>query len=193
MAPAGLWTTPSGPARYAIEVQKALAGKSNGVLSAATAREMLASGKNQWGLGIETGGSIEHRYFTHGGAKEGFQCNLVTYTNGDGAVVMTNSDRGGQLATEILRTIAYQYKWPDFALHERKEITVSADILAGIYAIAPGANMTILVVDGQLISQMSGQGKVPLFVESETMFCPKVVDTEIEFPTNDTKGPASQG
>jgi hypothetical protein len=38
---------------------------------------------------------------------------------------------------------------------------------------------------------MSGQGKVPLFGESETMFFPKVVDAEIEFPKDD-KGPASQ-
>ena len=107
MAPAGLWTTPSDLARFAIEVQKALAGKSNGVLSIAMAREMLKPGKNQWGLGIGTGGSGEHPYFTHGGANEGFQCNLVAYNVGDGVVIMTNSDRGGQLAAEILRTIAH--------------------------------------------------------------------------------------
>src|SRR5580704_8282101 len=133
MAPAGLWTTPSDLARYAIEVQKALAGKSNVVLSAAMASEMLKPGKNHWGLGVGTGGSTKHPYFTHGGANEGFQCNLVAYNKGDGAVIMTNSDNGGQLATEILRTIAYEYKWPDFAPHEtpaRKEITVSSDTLA---------------------------------------------------------------
>jgi hypothetical protein len=65
---------------------------------------------------------------------------------------------------------------------ERKEITVSSDILAkyvGIYAMAPGVTMTITVADGQLISQMSRKGKVPLFAESETMFFPKVVDAEI--------------
>jgi len=197
MAPAGLWTTPSDLARYAMEVQNALAGKSNAVISAAMAREMLKPGKNKWGLGIETGGSAEHPYFTHVGANEGFQCNLVAYNNGDGAVIMTNSDNGGQLAAEILRTIAYEYKWPDFGPHEtpaRKEITVSSDTLAkyaGIYAMAPNVNMTITLADGQLISQMTGQNKIPLFAESETMFFPKVVDAEIEFPRGE-KGPASQ-
>jgi CubicO group peptidase (beta-lactamase class C family) len=196
MAPAGLWTTPSDLARYAMEVQKALAGKSSAVISAAMAREMLKPGMNRWGLGVGTGGSGDHPYFTHGGANEGFQCNLVAYNNGDGAVIMTNSDSGGALAIEILRTIAYEYKWPDFAreITERKD-TVSSDILAryvGIYAIAPGVNMTITLADGQLISQVSGQGKVPLSAESETTFVPRGIDAEIEFPKDETKGPASQ-
>jgi beta-glucosidase-like glycosyl hydrolase len=46
-------------------------------------------------------------------------------------------------------------------------------------------------VNGQLISQITRQGQVPLFAESETMFFPKVVDAEIEFPKN-TKEHASQ-
>ncbi len=195
MAPAGLWTTPSDLARYAIEVQKALAGKSNRVLSQTMAREMLKPGKNQWGLGVGTGGGAGHSYFTHSGANEGFQCDLVAYDTGDGAAIMTNSDNGGQLAEELLRTIASEYKWPDFAPRERKVITVSAGLLrnyAGVYALAPGFNMTITVADGQLISRVSGQEKVPLFAESETMFFPKVVDAEIEFPANGAKGPASQ-
>jgi CubicO group peptidase (beta-lactamase class C family) len=77
---------------------------------------------------------------------------------------------------------------------DRKEITVSPDVLSkyvGIYAMAPTVNMTITLADGQLISQMTGQGKVPLFAESETMFFPKDVNAEIEFP-KDAKGPASQ-
>jgi CubicO group peptidase (beta-lactamase class C family) len=194
MAPAGLWTTPSDLARYAIEVQKALAGRSSGVISTAIAREMLKPGKNHWGLGVGTGGSAAHPFFTHDGANEGFQCNLVAYNSGDGAVIMTNSDSGGRLAAEILRTIASEYKWPDFAPVSHKEITVSSEVLAkyvGVYSMAPGVNMTITLADSQLISQMSGQGKVPLFGESETMFFPKVVDAEIEFP-KDGKGPASQ-
>ncbi len=195
MAPAGLWTTPSDLARYAMEVQKALAGKSNGVLSQTMAREMLKPGKNKWGLGEGTGGAAGHSYFTHSGANEGFQCDLVAYDNGDGAAIMTNSDNGGQLAEEVLRTIASEYKWPDFAPRTRKAIAVSPGLLAnyaGIYAFAPGFNMTITVADGQLISQVSGQDKVPLFAESETTFFPKVVEAEIEFPANGAKGPTSQ-
>jgi hypothetical protein len=73
MAPAGLWTTPSDLARYAIEVQRALAGKSKAVISTAMAREMLKPGMNKWGLGIETAGASDHPYFTHSGANDGFQ------------------------------------------------------------------------------------------------------------------------
>jgi CubicO group peptidase (beta-lactamase class C family) len=187
MAPAGLWTTPSDLARYAIEVQKALAGKSTAVISASTAREMLKPGMQKWGLGIGTGGGPEHPYFTHGGANAGYQCDLVAYDNGDGAVIMTNSDNGGRLAGEILRNIAYEYKWPDFGPREidGKEITVSPGVLtkyAGVYSFEPGMNMTITVADGQLISQMTGQDKVPLFAQSQNVFFPKVVDAQIEFP-----------
>ena len=75
-----------------------------------------------------------------------------------------------------------------------KAITVPTSVLSryvGIYALAPNFNMTITLVDGQLISQATGQGKVPLFAESETMFRPKDINAEIEFPKDDT-GPASQ-
>jgi CubicO group peptidase (beta-lactamase class C family) len=196
MAPAGLWTTPSDLAQYAIEIQKALAGHS-AVLSAAMAREMLTTGKGNWGIGIGTGGSPAHPYFTHGGANDGFQCNLIAYNDGDGAVIMTNSDNGGQLASEVLRTIARDYKWPDFApreIQKKKDLTISSDTLAryaGTYGMAPGAYMTITVADGQLISQMSRQNKIPLFAQSETIFFATLVDAQIEFSSAE-KGPASQ-
>ena len=52
--------------------------------------------------------------------------------------------------------------------------------------------MAITVDHGQLISQMTRQGKVPLFAESETMFYTKVVDARIEFPKGDSKSPVTQ-
>jgi hypothetical protein len=75
-----------------------------------------------------------------------------------------------------------------------KEIKVAPEVLSryvGIYAMSPTVNMTITLVDGQLVSQMTGQGKVGLSPESDTMFTPQGINAEIDFPT-DEKGPASQ-
>ena len=192
MAPAGLWTTPSDLARYAMEVQNALAGKSNAVLSAAMAREMVKPGMNKWGLGVETGGGAGHPYFTHSGANEGFQCDLVAYDSGDGAVIMTNSDSGGQLATEILRTIAHEYGWPDFQPTENTISKVDDPKIltryVGAYALVPGVNMLVTLDGAQLLTRLGNQPAVPIFPESETMFFAKVVDAKIEFAKLDAQG-----
>jgi hypothetical protein len=110
---------------------------------------------------------------------------------------MTNSDNGGQLAAEILRTIAYERKWPDFAPRELPNpanISLSADALhryAGIYGMGPGVNMIITVENRQLVSQMTYQQKLPLTPLAANIFTPKVVDAQLEFP-KDEQGPASQ-
>jgi len=71
---------------------------------------------------------------------------------------------------------------------ERREIAVSPKILAqyaGTYELHPGFDLVITVEGDQLISQATGQGKIPLFAESETKFFPKVMDAEIEFLKDD--------
>ena len=52
---------------------------------------------------------------------------------------------------------------------------------AGIYEFRQGANMVITLEDGQLVSQLGQQPKVPLFAESEGKFAAKVVEAEIDF------------
>lgn len=185
MAAAGLWTTPSDLLRYAIGVQRALAGDAGAVLSAEMTREMLTPGMNQWGLGVQTGGGAGRRYFTHGGSNAGFKCILVTYEAGDGAAIMTNGDRGGQLATEILRTIAHEYQWPDFG-PEEKNLGEVEDLktlarYVGAYQMAPGTNMVVTLEGGQLMVRPGNQSAVPLFPESETKFFTKVAAAKMEF------------
>lgn len=71
---------------------------------------------------------------------------------------------------------------------ERKEITVSPTILAqytGTYELRSGFDLVVTLENGQLISQATGQGKLPLFAASETKFFPKVIDAEIEFIKDD--------
>jgi CubicO group peptidase (beta-lactamase class C family) len=193
IAPAALWTTPSDLARYAIEVQQSLAGKANHVLSAAMVRRMLTPVKDHWGLGPGTGGSAEHPYFEHDGANEGYRCFLVAYDEGDGVVVMTNSDNGGQLAAEIVRTVAHEYGWPDFVPAERtitKLEPTTLDAFVGVYR-GSGLVFTITREGDQLFVQLAGQSRYPMFPQSERRFFLKVVNAQITFDV-DSEGRAKQ-
>ncbi len=65
-----------------------------------------------------------------------------------------------------------------------KEISLSQQVLsqyAGVYDLGSGAECTMTVEDGQLMTQITGQPKFPMYAESETRFFLKVVDAEVEF------------
>lgn len=193
MAPAGLWTTPSDLARFAIEIQKAVAGRSS-VLSADRARQMLTPVKNNYGLGPGTGGKPDRPYFTHGGSNAGYQSVLVAYNDGDGAVVMTNGDNGGQLAAELIRTIAFEYKWPDFAPTVRKIVTVAPALLdtyVGAYQLGANAVMSVTRDADKLFVQLTGQGKLEMRPVADREFAAMSVDARITFEL-DTQGDVSQ-
>lgn len=194
MAAAGLWTTPSDLSKYIIENQESLQGKANHVLSQHMTEEMMTPGKGSWGLGLEIGGSASNRYFSHGGVNEGFESLFVGYEHGgDGAAVMTNAQGGSRIAAEIMGSIATEYKWSDFQPVERALVKVSPAVLAryvGTYQLAPGFDMHVTLEGDQLMTQATGQDKIPVFPESETKFFPKAVDAELEFFPND-KGEVS--
>lgn len=117
-AAAALWTTPSDIARFAIDIQDSLAGKSNRVLSQAMTRQMLAPGIETFGLGLFLGEPGDVRpSFRHSGGNEGFRNMMFAYdTTGQGAVIMTNSDNGGALIEEVLRAIAREYGWTNYLI-----------------------------------------------------------------------------
>lgn len=171
-AAAGLWTTPTDLARFVIELQRAYAGESDNVLSQEMAQAMLTADENDWGLGPDIMGGGES--FGHGGANEGFRCQFVAFIeDGKGAVIMTNSDNGGELASEVLLTIAMEYGWSGFEQTEK----VVADLdpaayeaVVGSYEIPGFGVIPIEYVDGRLWADVPGQGKIELLPESETDF-----------------------
>ena len=113
MSAAGLWTTPTDLAAFALEIQESALGRSNKVLSRATVDLMLTPVKENYGLGwgLDPGGG----YFQHAGGNAGFTCLLYSSRQGGyGLVVMTNSDNGGPLYREILKSVAGEYKWTGF-------------------------------------------------------------------------------
>jgi CubicO group peptidase (beta-lactamase class C family) len=177
-APAGLWTTPSDLAHYAIDVQKSLAGTSNRVVSAAMTHQMLTPGMNDWGLGPQVGGTDDHRFFTHGGSNEGYKCNFVAFDKGDGVAIMTNGDNGGELALEILRTVAKEHNWPHF---QPEEYTITKtdpkllDACPGSYN-APFGALNVTRKDNDLFVAPAGQPPLRMYYDQKGDFFVKEFD-----------------
>ena len=120
-APAGLWTNPSDLARYIIETQLAYQGKSAKVLNQQYTKLRLTPYIDKSAaLGVFINQRGDESYFEHNGANEGFRSQyLGSLENGDGVVVMVNSDNGAILG-EVVNSVAKVYGWKDFYKPEYK-------------------------------------------------------------------------
>lgn len=113
LAAAGLWTTAPDLARFGLELQKSLQGRSNKVLTRQTAMEMATPvGVGSFAIGMQIARIGEGWYLQHGGSNWGFRCNLVVHKlKGYGFAAMTNGDTGGRLIVELQQRIAAAYRW----------------------------------------------------------------------------------
>ena len=111
MAAAGLWTTPTDLAHFAIEIALSKNGKSNRILSQKMTNEMLTPVLDTVGLGFFLE-KDNPGVFGHSGADEGFQALLtMNYDTGNGVVIMADSDNGIAVAGQLLRSVAREYNW----------------------------------------------------------------------------------
>jgi len=200
LAAAGLWTTATDLARFAIEVQRSAIGESNRVLSRATVQEMLSPvGVGGFAVGFSISRMGEGWYFSHGGGNWGFRCTLLAHkVKGYGLAIMTNADRGGAVMAEISRRIQAAYEWDSLADPaprgyappvERTEVEVASEILetyVGEYQLPSDVTVTVTLEDGALFVQPTGQRKYALFPESEVRFFMKAVNVQITFTRDDS-------
>jgi hypothetical protein len=156
MAAAGLWTTPTDLAKFAIEIALSRQGKSNKVLSQKTTEEMLTPVLGEAGLGFFIAKERPGE-FGHDGADEGFQALLVmNWETGQGVAMMVNSDNGILVASELERSVAREYRWKYAEKRGPYEELLLTGKLAGTDAV--------LAKYDELASSRDGNGNPPEFV-----------------------------
>lgn len=113
LAAAGLWTTSEDLAKFVVEVQKSLLGKSNKVISKENALLMANPvGVGDYGIGFRIYKTGQGWFLEHGGANWGFRCRMISHRlKGDGLIVMTNSSQGGALIDAIRERVEWHYGW----------------------------------------------------------------------------------
>jgi cyanophycinase len=88
--------------------------------------------------------------------------------------------RAGDSLNLVTRIATFVPHAPDAWDNPQKLPQAVLTSYAGVYEFHQGTNMVITVEDGQLVSQLGPQPKVPLFAESEGKFV-AMVDAEIDF------------
>ncbi len=185
MAAAGLWTTPTDLAKFAIEVQLSLAGRSNKVLSKEMTTKMVTPfNSDNVGMGFFIEKHGQATYFGHGGADEGFRAQLLAHLDkGYGAAVMVNSDNG-EIMNEIIRAIAKEYQWEDYLPQPLETVSVDPARLGdytGRFLVNPDRVLTVTKENGKLYAEPTLSPKVELFALSENEFTRTDVNVQYAF------------
>jgi CubicO group peptidase (beta-lactamase class C family) len=173
MGEGGLWTTARDLAHTVLAIQASYNG-SDHFLSHDLAAQMLTRQNERWGLGVEVVPAGDNTYFLHDGSTPGYKAKLFGYSSrGQGAIILTNGDSGGELIEELMYSVAAAYGWPDFQVTTRKIIPVDPDKLqdyVGSYQMALGAFATISREGGRLFGQVRGRNKTELLPEAQDRF-----------------------
>ena len=164
------------------------------VLSSASLQKMTTPFKEDYacGLGVHTVNG--RKVVEHGGGIEGFNTMLAYYPE-DKLTVVVLSNINGQAPQGIESKLAALAHGEKVVLaSERKEVAVDPKLLDGYvgnYELAPKFILTVTREGDKLITQATGQPKVPIFAESEREFFAKVVDAQITFVV-DAQGRATE-
>jgi CubicO group peptidase (beta-lactamase class C family) len=161
MAAAGLWTTATDLAHFAIGIRQALEGKSK-VLSAEMTRQMLTEQKGGYGLGFGVAGSDSTLQYSHGGRDEGFDAFLVAYAkSGDGVAIMINANDNSRMVRRIINYVARKYRWPGYPSAPEAAVPVqlapaALAVVEGRYEYQNNNMMTLFAHNGRLYTDLNG-------------------------------------
>ncbi len=113
-AAAGLWSNANDLARVLIEVGKGYRGQSE-FFSKQLIDQLLNQRINDHFYGFVAYGENEQLTIAHYGGNVGYRAAMVLHLeSGNGMVILTNSDNGSALASDLLRAASAYYQWPFF-------------------------------------------------------------------------------
>lgn len=157
------------------------------LLNADHYRRYFTPDKNDYAYGWiikESNGAV---WQSHGGGINGFSTMIIRVPSKELLVVAlanTMPSQAGKLAEDLAALALGEERE---APQPRKEISLRTETLqryVGQYELRPGFILTVTLEDGKLMTQATGQPKIPVFAESERRFFPKVVDATLEFEVN---------
>ncbi|MBK8881707.1 MAG: serine hydrolase [Bacteroidales bacterium] len=188
-AAAGLWTNPSDLARYIIETQLSYQGKSSKVLTPGMTKLRLTPVIDDAALGTFVNSRVTGslKYFNHNGGNEGFTCTSIgCRDNGEGVVIMTNSDNGSILE-EIANSVAIVYNWKDYYLPEIKKVVNVDDSITARYTgkyDLNGTGISITRSDSGLYLNAVGDLNWHIYFTSDSDFFLREIRASLRFKTD---------
>jgi CubicO group peptidase (beta-lactamase class C family) len=186
MAAAGLWTTSEDLALFAIEMQQALAGKSD-LLRKSSARAMLeAQADVPYGRGFGLQDLNGEHYFGHEGWDEGF-CTLLQAraAGGQGAVIMINANQPAFMR-ELLQAVAFEYDWPGYRQYTPVALSEFAQATApGRYRYNGEQVVSVVLEDQTLYLQYAGDERTELIPVDDNRYLRRDREAAISFAVND--------
>ena len=154
------------------------------VLSPASLEKMTKPFLNDYAFGLAVHTVDGLKVIDHGGGIEGFNTHLTYYPE-DKVTIVVLGNLNSAAPDEIAAKLGALAHGKQITLNsERKEIAVPRNILqqyTGAYELQPGFDLVVTLEGDQLMTQATGQAKLPLFAESETKFFLKAVDAQVEF------------
>ncbi|PQA91176.1 hypothetical protein B0A69_18140 [Chryseobacterium shigense] len=190
-AAAGLWTTAEDYAKFVIDIQNALSGKSHTIISQKTAEQFTTSFIDPFmGLGIFLEDRRGHMYFQHGGWNEGFSSRFIaSKTSGDGIVVLTNTNKP-EFIEELVRSVAEVYHWPLFngSVHKILPLNQNDFKNIGRYRNGKYGFSKVYNENGKLMTADNTETPIEMFKVGENKYAFRDWDLTVKFVKNADTG-----
>jgi len=140
--------------------------------------------RNNYGYGLTMTKIENHDVIGHGGGINGFNTSLIR-APGDNVTVAVLANQNGPAADAIAKELMALHFGkavkPRPLLTEVKLPAEKLDSVAGQYELRPGFVLKVWREGEQLVTQATGQGKLPVMASAEDRFFSKLVGAELEF------------